>query len=140
MTDAQWRKFFGICGHSHVPENVHGDPGAIDFAKLVGYAKEYASPAPVAPAKPKVDLSNVIRAFGTYPKNPAVASVKLIQKALTAEKLYTGKIDGVAGPSTRSAYKAWQKHLGYAGAGADGIPGSASLAKLGAAHGFQVTA
>lgn len=30
-----WRNFNGWCGHQHVPENDHGDPGAIDIARLL---------------------------------------------------------------------------------------------------------
>jgi hypothetical protein len=32
----QWRLFDGWCGHLHVPDNDHGDPGEIDIARLVG--------------------------------------------------------------------------------------------------------
>lgn len=39
MTAAQWTAFKGVCGHMHVPENQHGDPGAIDFSKLIALAK-----------------------------------------------------------------------------------------------------
>jgi hypothetical protein len=39
FTFTQWDAFKGVCGHMHVPENVHGDPGAIDFPKLIAYAK-----------------------------------------------------------------------------------------------------
>lgn len=39
MTTAEWTNFTGICGHLHVVENDHGDPGAIDFAKLIALAK-----------------------------------------------------------------------------------------------------
>lgn len=39
MTDVQWRAFKGWAGHQHVPENLHGDPGDIDFARLLGFAK-----------------------------------------------------------------------------------------------------
>lgn len=39
MTGDQWNAFHGVCGHMHVPENTHGDPGAIDFAKLIALAK-----------------------------------------------------------------------------------------------------
>lgn len=39
MTGAAWNGFSGVCGHLHVPENVHGDPGAIDFAKLIALAQ-----------------------------------------------------------------------------------------------------
>ncbi|WP_327353217.1 hypothetical protein [Streptomyces sp. NBC_01304] len=41
MSGARWNAFNGVCGHMHVPENDHGDPGAIDFASLVKYAKEH---------------------------------------------------------------------------------------------------
>ncbi|MFD6287570.1 peptidoglycan-binding protein [Streptomyces sp. NPDC060205] len=39
MSGAKWTAFKGVCGHLHVPENVHGDPGAIDFARILKYAK-----------------------------------------------------------------------------------------------------
>ena len=39
MSGTQWNAFKGVCGHMHVPENDHGDPGGIDFSKLVKYAK-----------------------------------------------------------------------------------------------------
>lgn len=32
---AAWLAFSGVCGHQHVPENVHWDPGALDLASLV---------------------------------------------------------------------------------------------------------
>jgi hypothetical protein len=34
FTSAAWAKFGGWCGHQHVPNNDHGDPGAIDVAAL----------------------------------------------------------------------------------------------------------
>ncbi|SDP78468.1 hypothetical protein SAMN04487981_14038 [Streptomyces sp. cf386] len=59
LTGAQWSDFKGVCGHMHVPENVHGDPGAIDFARIVKYAKadldvDDDTPETTTPAKPKV--------------------------------------------------------------------------------------
>ncbi|MFD9398331.1 peptidoglycan-binding protein [Streptomyces sp. NPDC060011] len=138
MTASEWTAFSGVCGHLHAPENVHGDPGALPFARLIGYAKEYAGIAVVK--KPVVDLSNVIRAFGNYPANPAITAVKVIQVALTAEKLYAGKIDGLPSNKTKTAYKAWQRRCGFTGSAADGVPGNDSLTKLGTAHGFGVKA
>lgn len=35
FTFAQWDAFDGWCGHCHVPENDHWDPGAIDLAALL---------------------------------------------------------------------------------------------------------
>lgn len=36
MSGAAWENFSSWCGHQHVPENSHGDPGAIDVAFLIG--------------------------------------------------------------------------------------------------------
>lgn len=36
MSFAAWRSFSGICGHQHIPEQEHWDPGALDLAKLLG--------------------------------------------------------------------------------------------------------
>lgn len=44
MTGAQWEGFYGVCGHQHVPENSHGDPGDIDITTLLSLAG--AAPAP----------------------------------------------------------------------------------------------
>ncbi|RPF36527.1 hypothetical protein [Streptomyces sp. TLI_185] len=39
MSGHEWNAFNGVCGHTHVPENQHGDPGAIDFDGLIRFAK-----------------------------------------------------------------------------------------------------
>lgn len=43
MSFAAWNAFQGWCGHQHVPENHHGDPGDMDFAKLIALAKAKAN-------------------------------------------------------------------------------------------------
>lgn len=48
FSHAAWRAFYGWCGHQHVPENVHGDPGALNWGRIEALAKG-AAPAP----KPK---------------------------------------------------------------------------------------
>jgi hypothetical protein len=45
LSFAEWEGFKGVCGHMHVPENLHGDPGSIDFPKLIAFAKG-STPAP----------------------------------------------------------------------------------------------
>lgn len=45
MTGDQWRKYVGVCGHQHVPENTHGDPGDIDIIKLLAFAQEFVDPS-----------------------------------------------------------------------------------------------
>lgn len=35
FSNSEWDNFNGWCGHCHVPENDHWDPGAIDLSKLL---------------------------------------------------------------------------------------------------------
>lgn len=62
LSNKGWTDLHGWCGHQHVPENVHGDPGNLDFAKLISIAKAkvagtYGKPsAPSTPAVKKVVL------------------------------------------------------------------------------------
>lgn len=49
MSDSQWRNFSGICGHQHVPENVHGDPGDLPIEKVLSMVKDDGQKA--APTK-----------------------------------------------------------------------------------------
>ncbi|MFE7106651.1 hypothetical protein ACFU98_35430 [Streptomyces sp. NPDC057575] len=44
MSMAAWRNFTGWCGHQHVPENDHGDPGSMDFARVIALAKGTTTP------------------------------------------------------------------------------------------------
>ncbi|MEU0181766.1 hypothetical protein ABZ312_11345 [Streptomyces sp. NPDC006207] len=39
MSFAQWQAFKGWCGHQHVPEQNHGDPGSLNFARIIQLAK-----------------------------------------------------------------------------------------------------
>ncbi|MEU3620592.1 peptidoglycan recognition family protein [Streptomyces sp. NPDC006872] len=101
------------------------------------------------PAKPKVSLARVVAAAR---KDPAAAQghttykaeVLLVEQALKAEGLLgAAYVDGSFGTKTIDAYARWQRSPaggGYTGAAADGIPGSASLKRLAARHGFAVTA
>ncbi|MDH6517726.1 hypothetical protein M2163_005292 [Streptomyces sp. SAI-135] len=58
MSGRKWEAFKGVCGHMHVPENNHGDPGAIDFPRLLKYAKADLDVddgnTPETPTKPSV--------------------------------------------------------------------------------------
>lgn len=38
MSGAKWEDFKGHCGHQHVPENDHGDPGAFPMTKILNAA------------------------------------------------------------------------------------------------------
>lgn len=38
LTGAQWEAYYGWLGHQHVPENDHGDPGDLDFDRIIQFA------------------------------------------------------------------------------------------------------
>ncbi|MEV0263712.1 hypothetical protein AB0I49_20560 [Streptomyces sp. NPDC050617] len=46
MGAAKWNAFRGHCGHQHVPENDHGDPGLLPMAAILARAAETAPAAP----------------------------------------------------------------------------------------------
>ena len=47
LSASGWNAFRGHCGHQHVPENDHGDPGAFPIAAILSAARSVK--APVAP-------------------------------------------------------------------------------------------
>jgi hypothetical protein len=99
-------------------------------------------------AKPRVDLSRLIKAAKTDPGAKQghityMAGTNLTEAALVQlgylAKAYAG--DGSFGSTTVAAYAKWQRRLGYSGDDANGIPGKVSLAELGDKTGlFTVTA
>jgi hypothetical protein len=106
------------------------------------------TPAPSKPAKlPTVSLAKLVKAAKADPKaaqghQTYAAGVRLVEKALRefGSLGATYATDGSFGTVTVTAYAAWQRHLGYAGADADGIPGKTSLVRLGQTTGlFTVT-
>ncbi|MFJ6348675.1 N-acetylmuramoyl-L-alanine amidase [Streptomyces sp. NPDC092046] len=117
------------------------------FPGIVARAGGQTVPAPkppAPPARPVVDLSRLVAAARTDPPRSGTPvsypGVRTVEDALVKEGLLArGLADGHFGTATRTAYAAWQRRLRYSGADADGIPGRASLAKLGAKHGFTIT-
>lgn len=108
--------------------------------------RAWAGTAPAPAAKPKVSLAHVVAAARRDPgaaqgHTTYKSEVLLVERALKAEGLLAASyVDGSFGTKTVAAYAAWQHRLGYSGSAADGIPGKTSLQKLGAKHGFTVTA
>lgn len=154
MPNTKWSNYRGHCGHQHVPENDHGDPGDFPMGAILAAAKG-TKPAPAeesttttrpsTPKRPTVDLSKLIAAARSNPpaKGTPVtyAGARVVEAALVAEGLLAKKRDdGHFGSDTVAAYARWQRRCGYSGAAADGIPGRASLDALGRKHGFTVTA
>lgn len=98
-----------------------------------------ASPAPLSAAAESIDMEAVLKAAQIDPRRPdhattpsATDSVKTVEQALRKEGLLAARwVDGYFGTETVSAYAAYQRSLGYHGPAASGLPGKASLQKLG---------
>ena len=69
------------------------------------------------------------------------SGVKTVEAALVDAGLLAKKYsDGHYGRITIDAYAKWQRACGYTGSAANGIPGRASLERLGKRTGFTVVA
>lgn len=120
---------------------------------IAGFGRPKYKAAPKPPTssgssgskRPQVSLKALVQAFKADPPKKGTpvsyAPTKYVEQALVAEKLLAAQYaDGHAGTATRSAYALLQHRYGYSGKDADGIPGKASLTRLGKAHGFDVVA
>lgn len=115
-----------------------------DFGQWrIGWTPTGNPPGPAKP--PAISLAVIQMCAHNDPPAPQGSTTNFsqvypVQRALES----VGDLDpnnkswgrGAFGTMTIAAYAAWQRHLGYSGAGADGIPGMASLTALGSATGF----
>lgn len=60
LSGAQWGAYYGHLGHQHVPENDHGDPGNINFKRVI----ELAKGAAVNVAISKDDVKSIFKTDG----------------------------------------------------------------------------
>ncbi|MFC5802816.1 peptidoglycan-binding protein [Streptomyces formicae] len=136
MSFTQWQKFTGWCGHQHVPENDHGDPGSMNFARVIELAREAGAnppapkpPAPV-PARPKYEPFPGAAFFRSGQRSPIIAAM---HKRLVAEgcnRYRSHANSDLWGSGDEASYASWQRKLGYRGSDADGTPGKTSWDKL----------
>lgn len=78
MTNSQWTNFYGWCGHQHVPEQDHGDPGNLRMDKILAFAQGLISTPPPSSGGPDVafskdDLKTLANTDGVF-EAPADAS------------------------------------------------------------------
>lgn len=109
MSFAKWNSYKGVCGHTHVPENDHWDPGNFPITRLLALARGGAPVASGGASKPAV----------SKPKKGKVAvdgrlgteTVKELQRILNAspKTKRTLKVDGRLGVES---YKSIQEYLG----------------------------
>lgn len=122
----QWNSFRGHCGHQHVPENDHGDPGAFPIAKILGSALASETPAKHTPQYQPFPGPTFFRVGRISPLITAMGEA-LVRAGYKGYKRGPGPIYTSA---DRTAYAWWQRKLGYSGTAADGIPGKTSWDKL----------
>lgn len=132
LTGTEWDEFYGICGHQHVPENYHGDPGSIDIDYLVAKATALASgtatpttPKPT-PTKPKYEPYPGAYFFKDGRKSPIIAAMHKRLVAVGCNKYKSSANPDVWGSGDEASYAAWQRKCGAVGNGADGIPGKST--------------
>lgn len=90
MTWRDWERFGGICGHQHVPENDHWDPGRVPLARILA---RLAGPEPEASTPHQEDdMSRIIRHpnGAHYYVGDGVAPV-LLKSGSTAAAFEAGK-------------------------------------------------
>lgn len=120
---------------------------AIGFAALCvtvavpahAWASTSSASAPPAATRAVVDMEATVLAAQIDPRRAdhtltpgAKDSVLAVEQALAALHLLDPQwVDGYFGTVTISAYAAYQRSLGYSGLAANGLPGTASLTKLG---------
>lgn len=83
MTFAEWRGFYGVCGHQHVPENSHGDPGDIDIKRvltLAGGAKP--TPKPGLAARLRITLTKALAVAEANGNSARAAWIRTLLAAL----------------------------------------------------------
>jgi hypothetical protein len=100
MTGAQWTAFKGVCGHQHVPENDHGDPGALDFARVIQLAKADPEEEPMAItdadaekiATAVLKKDNVVRNAAGTPDNEFVTPATVLYRTEVVTRRIEAKL------------------------------------------------
>lgn len=137
--EAKWRF------HQYTSTPIDTNIGAFDSKAALRTWADGGTSGPGPDPEPEISLAKLIKAAKSDPgkdgRPVSYAGTKTVEKALVAERLLDDSLaDGHFGTATVKAYAAWQRKLGYSGPDADGIPGEASLERLGSKHGFTVTA
>jgi len=134
LTNTEWTKFYGHCGHQHVAENLHGDPGNFNIGRVLDLAKAKldSGTAPRPPATPKPTYEPFPGAwfFRDGRKSPIILAMRKRLIAVGCNRYQSSSNPDTWGSGDKASYAAWQRKCGYSGAGADGIPGKSSWDKL----------
>lgn len=104
---AAWEAFGGICGHQHVPENDHWDPGHFPLARLLQRLGATSQPPPPSTGVPPFE-------GGPYGEGDEGVGVRVVQTKLIELGYPVGAsgADGDFGPATDGAVRAFQRDHG----------------------------
>jgi hypothetical protein len=125
MSYAEWNAYRGVCGHTHVPENDHWDPGNFPVSRLLRLAGGGVS----IPIGGGAGVPRPVPADDGL--SAGLADVDKAQRSLAALGYDPGPIDGKYGSRTEAATRQAQHDLGITPA--DGRPGPATRRALGEA-------
>lgn len=118
-SESVWETHGGWYGHSQVPENDHQDPGS--WPDFVG------TPTPVTPTYEPFPGAAF---FTAGRRSPIIAAMHKRLVAVGCNRYQSDANADVWGSGDVASYAAWQRHLGYSGTDANGIPGQISWSKL----------
>ena len=134
----KWSIDHALCGHKEYAPIRKTDPDLNMNAFRRDVHAKVKDIKPVVPVSTLevVDLSRLLHAIETKKRHSS--EIYTVAKGLRAEGYRGFALRGRWGSGKKAAYSKWQKKLGYSGKDADGIPGFASLTRLGKKHGFKV--
>ncbi|MFI9228971.1 peptidoglycan-binding protein [Streptomyces rimosus] len=134
MSFAEWTNFNGICGHQHVPENDHGDPGNFPIKRLIELVK---GAKPTTSSKPSTSWDGTsfpgASAFTLGKSHPAVTVLGQRLIAHGYGSYYKVGPGPTFGQADKAATAAFQRAQGWTGSLADGYPGPSTWSRLMAA-------
>ncbi len=130
LTATEWDAFYGHCGHQHVPENLHGDPGNFDIVSMLAMAKSKvdsnAAPKPPATSKPKYEPFPGANFFKDGRKSPIIKAMRKRLIAVGCNRYQSSSNPDTWGSGDEASYAAWQRKCGFSGSDANGTPGKSS--------------
>lgn len=126
MSASEWASFNGICGHEHVPDNTHWDPGAFDIKGFVKLLGSESSGSGATPGSDEVAVPSWPLLLELGDKDEKVVTVRAVLQGLgygnlSRSQLYSDKVakavrafqddekidvDGIWGPETHSHARA----------------------------------